>query len=173
MINVEIKARCTEDQFQMIRESLNGNEIYRKGFDRQIDTYFKVPNGRLKLRSGDIENFLIQYDRPNQAGPKISKYLLVKTEPGSYMREALTKALGVLVVVDKLREIFYLDNIKIQLDRIEGLGTFVEIEARDENEVIGQDKLQLQCELLMDKFGIKQTDLIESSYSDMILEQEA
>lgn len=56
-LNVEIKAKCSDPQ--RIRDILESHGAEHKGLDHQIDTYFRVQNGRLKLREGDIENFLI------------------------------------------------------------------------------------------------------------------
>ena len=67
-LNVEIKARCTNPEF--IRQYLKNYPASFKGIDEQTDTYFQSPEGRLKLREGNIENNLIYYKRVNSAGPK-------------------------------------------------------------------------------------------------------
>ena len=171
MINVEIKAKATVDQQTFIRNTLHFQGAVFKGTDNQIDTYFKVSNGRLKLRQGNIENCLIQYERQDQTGPKVSKYTLahLPVVTTANVKEALQKSLGILIVVDKVREIYYLDNIKIHLDVVRDFGTFVEIEARDEKEVIGKTKLEEQTNRLMLDFKIRTEDLISDSYSDMLL----
>ena len=97
--------------------------------DEQTDTYFNVPNGRLKLREGNIENNLIFYERTNQAGPRILIFNLVKVEDAEGLKEALTKSNGIKVVVKKRREIYYINNVKFHIDEVPGLGSFVEIEA--------------------------------------------
>ena len=66
-VNVEIKARC--DELDRIRNILKELRADFKGTDHQIDTYFRVPSGRLKLREGNIENYLIFYEREDQEGP--------------------------------------------------------------------------------------------------------
>ncbi|MFT5647501.1 MAG: adenylate cyclase class 2, partial [Aureispira sp.] len=66
--NVEIKAKCAD--IKVLEKILLEHQADYKGLDHQIDTYFNVPNGRLKLREGNIENALIHYDRGNQAKPK-------------------------------------------------------------------------------------------------------
>ena len=141
------------------------------GTDHQIDTYFKVANGRLKLREGNIENYLIFYEREDKAGPKQSNVILHKVEPGSNIKDLLTKSLGVLVVVDKMREIYFIDNVKFHLDNVQGLGTFVEIEAIDKDGNIGADKLLEQCNKYLELFNISQNNLLTNSYSDQIIGQ--
>jgi adenylate cyclase, class 2 len=167
-LNVEIKARCNNQD--SIRKYLQANHADFKGTDHQIDIYFNVPNGRLKLREGNIENYLIHYERENQAGPKQSRIILFKTEPQSSLKELLTKALGVLVVVDKKREIAFIGNVKFHIDTVKGLGTFMEIEAIDQDGTIGKDALYAQCQRYLHELGIADSDLVEKSYSDLLLQ---
>ena len=140
-----------------------------KGIDEQTDTYFNVLNGRLKLREGNIENNLIFYERTNQAGPKSSHFQLVKIEDASGLKEALTKSNGVKVVVKKQREIYYINNVKFHIDDVPGLGSFTEIEAGNVKVDLSQEQLKEQCDFYVKEFGIKEEDLIEVSYSDMLL----
>ena len=166
---IEIKARCTEQD--SIRDILKGDGAEFKGLDHQTDTYFRVPYGRLKLREGVIENNLIHYDRPNQEGPKQSSVLLYKSDPKSDLKGILMKSLGVLAVVEKKREIYFIDNIKFHIDTVAGLGTFIEIEAIDEDGSIGKERLQKQCEHYLMHFGVMDEDLVDRSYSDLMLEK--
>jgi len=166
-INIEIKAKCSNPN--TVREILRAHGADFKGTDHQIDTYFKVNEGRFKLREGNIENFLIFYSRTDQAGPKQSDVILYKTEPNSSLKTALTQALGVLVVVDKKREIYFIDNVKFHIDEVKELGSFIEIEAIDKDGGIGKDKLLEQCQKYMKLLNIAEADLIENSYSDMLL----
>lgn len=166
-INIEIKARCKSQQY--IRDILSAQGADFKGIDHQIDTYFKVATGRLKLREGDIENYLIYYERENVAGPKQSNVILAEMERGSNIKDILEKSLEVLTVVDKQREIYFIGNIKFHLDTVQDLGTFVEIEAIDRDGSIGKEKLLDQCNTYLKLFNIGETDLLRDSYSDQIL----
>ena len=167
-INVEIKAKCSnQDNIRNILKSKSARFI---GIDHQIDTYFKVNHGRLKLREGNIENHLIYYERQDTAGPKKSEVNLYKTEPGSPLKEILSKLFDILVVVDKQREIYFIDNIKFHIDTVNNLGSFIEIEAIDTNGNIGIDKLTQQCEHFLTLFEIQQQDLVSPSYSDLLLQ---
>jgi len=166
-INIEIKARCNNPE--EIREVLKSQNADYKGLDSQIDTYFKASNGRLKLREGNIENDLIYYERKNEKGPKQSNIILYKTAQNSQIKEILEKSLGTLAVVDKQREIYFIDNVKFHIDNVRNLGSFVEIEAIDRNGTIGIEKLTEQCNYYMNLFKIEKNDLIDISYSDMML----
>jgi len=166
-VNFEIKARCSNHDY--IRKILKENHLKFIGVDNQIDTYFKVSNGRLKLREGNIENLLIYYERENKAGPKQSNVILMPTVlKGDVLKEILTKSLDVLVVVNKKREIYSMNNVKFHLDKVLDLGNFVEIEASGRNESFGMI-LEEQCKRYMELFKIKESDLIVGSYSDMML----
>jgi adenylate cyclase class 2 len=139
IVNIEIKAKSENNS--KIREFLKLKNAEFKGTDHQVDTYFKAKNGRLKLREGSIENNLIHYNRENKKGPKQSDIILFKSEPGSTLKELLIKAIGVLTVIDKQREIYFIDNVKFHIDNVKELGTFIEIEAIDTKGTIGKEKL--------------------------------
>jgi len=167
VINVEIKARCHDHE--RIRRLLKAKNARFVGLDHQVDTYFQTDTGRLKLRQGTIENNLIWYQRPDRAGPKTSHCRLYKTEKGSALKNILQETMGVMVIVDKEREIHFIDNIKIHLDRVEGLGTFLEIEAQSEVGDKTEDFLNSQCSGLMQELGISPGDLLSDSYSDLLI----
>ena len=169
-LNVEIKARCSNASY--IRNYLVSKNANFKGVDKQTDTYFNVQNGRLKLREGNIENNLIYYKRDDNAGPKNSHFKLVKVEDAVGLKESLTDAIGVKVVVVKNREIYYIENVKFHLDEVPGLGSFVEIEAGNILADLSQELLKEQCDFYIKEFGIKEEDMISNSYSDMMLAKE-
>lgn len=166
VLNVEIKARCSRQD--EIREILLSRQADFIGVDHQVDTYFLVNHGRLKLREGNIENHLIHYQREDQQGPKQADVLLFRSDPSSTLKEILVKALGVLVVVDKIREIYFIGNVKFHIDRVTGLGTFVEIEAIDREGTIGKERLLEQCRYYLTLLEIAEKELVPVSYSDLM-----
>lgn len=164
---IEIKARCAYPQ--RVRELLRTREADFRGVDQQIDTYFKTPQGRLKVREGQLENSLVYYEREDQAGPKRSQVSLVSLAPHSGLKEILTTALGVLVIVEKQREIYFIENVKFHIDVVAGLGPFVEIEAIDADGSRGITTLHEQCQEFLNLFAIASQDLVAVSYSDLLL----
>jgi len=166
LLNIEIKAR-TADQGR-IRNIFSGLEAEYRGLDHQVDTYFNASKGRLKLREGNIENNLIYYERENMKGPKESRYDLLKTEPGSMIKNMLSSAMGVFKVVEKKREIYYIDNVKFHIDTVQNLGNFIEIEAIDNTGGTDSSALLEQCRHYLDLFGVKEEDLLTCSYSDLL-----
>lgn len=165
----EIKARCTDPQ--AVRDVLRLQKADFRGTDQQVDTYFKVPRGRLKLREGTIENCLVYYERKDQKGPKQSDVTLFPTSRGTTLKAILTQSLGVLVVVEKQREIYFIDNVKFHLDEVKQLGTFVEIEAIDRDGTLGTAHLLQQCQSFLALLSISPKDLIAVSYSDLLLRE--
>ncbi len=169
-LNVEIKARC--GQQDKIRQYLVSHGAELKGTDHQTDTYFNVQNGRLKLREGNIENNLIFYERPDQSGPKQSAFQLVKVADAAGLKKALASANGIKVVVEKIREIYFIKNVKFHIDHVPELGTFIEIEAGNITAPeLGAVQLQEQCDFYLKEFGITEKDLVEVSYSDLLMAQ--
>jgi adenylate cyclase, class 2 len=167
-LNVEFKARCTD--LDRARATLLALGATGPTEDHQIDTYFRVPHGRLKLREGTVEHALIHYARPNTSGPRRSDVTLYPTGPeASALKAALTAALGVRVVVDKRREILWLENVKCHLDRVEVLGTFLEVEAIAREASHTEAALRGQCDALLEALGVTPGDLIAESYSDLLL----
>lgn len=170
-LNIEIKARCNRPE--SIRKILKQHHAEFKGVDHQIDTYFNCQHGRLKLREGTIEHHLIHYDREDKPGPKKSLVTLYRPNPRSDLKQVLNRAMGVLVIVDKKREIYFIDNVKFHIDEVKYLGSFVEIEAIDSDRAMGQEKLQALCEKYIDLFELKEEDFIHLSYSDLLLDKKA
>jgi predicted adenylyl cyclase CyaB len=81
----------------------------------------------------------------------------------------LSKSMGIKVVVKKKREIYYIKNVKFHIDEVPGLGSFVEIEAGNILADLSQEELQKQCNFYLKEFNIEEKDLVDVSYSDMLL----
>jgi adenylate cyclase, class 2 len=166
-LNFEFKART--NQLSFLEEKLLSLQPKFIGEDFQTDTYFNISNGRLKLREGNIENALIHYNRINVASAKTSDVLLYQHQPNPLLKQILEKSLGVKVVVEKKRRIYFLGNVKFHFDEVEQLGSYVEVEAIDNDGTIGIEKLKLQCEHYASFFGIHANDYVSHSYSDLLL----
>jgi adenylate cyclase class 2 len=165
MRNIELKARLRDRANALsICEAIGAtfwNHIH------QVDTYFKVPDGRLKLREADPGGCeLVYYRRPNIAGPKGCDYTIEPAEPS--IKHLLVEALEQLAVVDKIRTLYLWSNVRIHLDLVQGLGDFIEFEAvldATHNDADGHTKL----EMLTIAFGLKPDDHETWSYLDLVL----
>ena len=165
--NLELKARCAD--LASARQAVEQLSARDGGTEIQIDTYFHVAHGRLKLR--EIEGqaaFLIAYDRPDQDAARLSAYHLVPVPDAAGLKAALTAALGVRCQVRKRRQIYFWHNVRVHLDEVDGLGSFVELEAVlsfDEDERIAQAHLEELCRVL----GIAPADPVAGSYGDHVI----
>ena len=168
-LNFEFKARTS--RLAELETFLKTHMPQYIGLDHQTDTYFNVPHGRLKLREGNIENALIHYQRTNTPGAKQSDVLLYQYQPDASLKAVLAAALGIKVIVDKSRKIYFIDNVKFHFDTVEDLGTFVEVEAIDKDSTIGLEKLKEQCAYYASLFAIADSDYESHSYSDLLLQK--
>lgn len=168
ILNVEVKNKTND--LKAVRSILENLGAQFKGIDHQVDTYFYTDTGRLKLREGNIEKSLIHYERANANGIKDSSINLLRLSETDELKKILIKSNGIKVVVDKRREIFFIENVKFHLDIVEGLGTFVEIEAIDEFGEKSKTELDTQCKKYFELLKLEESNNISFSYSDMIIE---
>jgi predicted adenylyl cyclase CyaB len=164
--NVEIKARARDfpDQLAAARELSNGREEVLV----QEDVFFAAPSGRLKLRKfagGPAE--LIYYERPDTELASESSYVVVPTDDAEAAGEFLSRLFGVVGVVKKTRTLCLVGSTRIHLDRVEGLGEFVEIEAVLEPAESFRDG-RARLEEIRSALGIDDSDLVDVAYVDML-----
>jgi predicted adenylyl cyclase CyaB len=164
--NIELKARCADPVAARNAAIAVGAEAV--GMLEQTDTYFRASHGRLKLREtiGKPAE-LIWYARPNHADARGSDYQIVHVSDPHALKVALSAAIGVRGVVKKRRELLMWHNVRIHLDVVENLGTFLEFEAvltDSADETSSLERLQT----LTDALGIADTDRIATSYSDQL-----
>jgi adenylate cyclase class IV len=135
----------------------------------QRDTYLAVPAGRLKLREerpGGAS--LIHYRRSDRPGERESRYLIAPVAEPAPLLALLEQALGVRVVVTKRRRLFLWDQVRIHLDEVEHLGTFIEFEAvaREDSDLAHEHRLVAR---LRDTFEIPAAHLRSGGYADQLL----
>jgi predicted adenylyl cyclase CyaB len=170
MTNIEIKAHCQDTK--RAEENLSSLGAGPAGSFHQKDTYFKVDKGRLKLceMSAD-EGHLIFYRRADVAGPKRSDYEIAFTTEPDALREMLRAVLGAWVEVEKTRQVWLWENVRIHLDDVKGLGQFVELEAVTDEKGVAESHQRV--EILMRALEIKGDQLVEGSYGDMLASEAA
>jgi predicted adenylyl cyclase CyaB len=137
--------------------------------EKQKDIYYyKVGGKRLKLRiiNGEFGH-LVYYDRKDTTNKRVSKYLLSDTGNPFELDKILRKFFKVQLVVNKTREIYTVKNLRIHLDRIQGIGIFMEFEIIYNS----LDDAKILMKELMKHFNIKRKDFIKDSYSDLILKK--
>lgn len=165
--NIELKARVAS--LAEARRAAVAVATSRLGEERQIDTYFHCTRGRLKLREREGQTAqLVWYARPDAGEARGSDYRLSNVIDADSLRQSLSDALGVLVVIEKQREIYLYDNVRIHLDEVIGLGPFVEFEAVMRP---GQsdDEGRAQLDFLCRHFALTGETFVPVSYSDLLL----
>lgn len=185
MRNLEIKARCLDEAtLDGIAQSAMTAGATPQGMLWQRDTYFVTPYGRLKLREERAEHggsasaeatteahaLLIGYTRPDVAGSRTSDYAISPAPDPAALRAALAATLGVWVVVEKLRALYLLGATRIHLDRVVGLGAFVELETvfGAESERVDEDALATEHQRIIALLGLDRLPVIAGSYSDLL-----
>jgi adenylate cyclase, class 2 len=167
IINIEVKSSIGNSE--LICSLLFDKNARFEGEDKQIDTYFNIDSGRLKVRQGNIENYLIHYFRPELKDIKRS---VVRLQELPFDNEGLLQMLtlihGVSVIVKKSRKIFFIENVKFHVDYVEELGQFIEIEACDQEGKFSESYLRNQCDFYIKYLGLEKENFINLSYSDMI-----
>src|SRR5712692_5834777 len=180
MRNLEFKTRCADltrgEQIATAIGASFGGDLH------QVDTYFVVSNGRLKLReflplphgAAAAGAELISYDRPEDTATRWSDYFTSPVPDAASMRDVLTRALGVRQVIEKVRRLYLYRGARIHLDRVTRLGAFVEFEvpttpppafAGDAGE---KSQAHATMRELMQAFGLNDADAIQASYSELL-----
>jgi homotetrameric cytidine deaminase len=164
--NVELKARDPDPDRSLARVRALGAED--RGELRQRDTYFAAPRGRLKLREQDPGGAeLIAYERDDTATARESRYRIAPVQDAAALREALDAALGTTVVVDKRRRLLLWEGVRIHLDRVDGLGDFVELEgvAGEASDLAGEGA---RVERLRAELQIADDAIEATGYADLL-----
>lgn len=171
--NVEVKARIPGGQ-----EGFAGRlDIARKltGVPEaelivQRDVFFQSPlGGRLKLRylQPPARSQLVYYDRPDVAGPKLSKFNKIEVDEPEVLEKILRQSNGTLGVLAKTRHLFLHGQTRIHLDEVKDLGHFMEFEVCLKPDQ-SLEQGQVIAEELSKEFGIKEEDLMTGSYFDAL-----
>jgi predicted adenylyl cyclase CyaB len=164
--NIEIKARIASIEELLPRVA----RLADRGPEHieQDDTFFACANGRLKLRTQPgCAGELIYYRRDDESGPKQSFYLRSAVTTPDILRESLSMAYGEAGRLRKHRVLFHRGRTRIHLDRVAGLGDFLELEvvlADDEDPDAGMR----EARDLLARFGIDEEQLVAGAYVDLI-----
>jgi len=164
--NLELKAPCPD--LEAVRACVLALPPHAHAREEQTDTYFHVSAGRLKLREiAGSRAELIWYDRPNTPGSRVSRYQLTPVADAAGLKALLAAALGIRGAVHKQRGIYLWHNVRIHLDRVAGLGDFIEFEAvlsTEKDRDASQSRLRFLCQQL----GLDPGQGIPTSYSDLL-----
>jgi predicted adenylyl cyclase CyaB len=171
MENIEIKYWLSEPE-KVERFLQTNSEIEPIWTKSQKDSYYNCYTGRLKLREeSGSDGQLISYQRPDSNGSRISHYEIYSTQNPQLLNNVLTDSLGLRVIVQKVRQLFHYRNVRIHLDRVEELGSFLELESVVDEEVnreLARDNLKKIQNMLVSFLF----EPVAVSYADLMLKQE-
>ncbi len=175
--NLELKVQCPADAIDDLRarvESLICSPILRL---HQVDTYFRVERGRLKLREIRAEGDpgltaraeLIAYARPTESGSRWSSYQVIPIagHAAAALLAGLLMTHEQIARVDKVREVAVIGQTRVHLDRVDRLGTFVELETVISTQ--GDDAAAAEHQCVIELLGLAQYPSVAGSYSDLVL----
>jgi len=163
--NIEIKARVEDIEALTAKAAAIADQGPIEII--QDDTFFVCDAGRLKLRTFAVgEGELIFYRRNNQTGPRESFYVRSPTSAPDTMREALSLAYGQAGRVQKRRTLFFVGRARVHLDRVSGLGNFLELEVPLEEHEPFEAGVREAHELMAQLF-VDPSQLIEGAYVDL------
>jgi adenylate cyclase class IV len=165
--NVEIKAKVADSA--AVRDAVEKLSSGPPEVLEQEDTFFHCPRGRLKLRrlAGAAQAELLYYERPDTAGPKECRYLVHRTTDPDGLRAVLAATLGIRGTIRKQRTVFLAGQTRVHLDRVEGLGEFVELEVVLRPEQDANDG-RLIAGQLMARLGLSPNQLVDGAYIDLL-----
>lgn len=165
--NTEIKARITSVE-ALLPLAITLADGGPPQLIAQDDTFFRVPHGRLKLRVfADGTGELIHYHRADTEGPKVSDYVISPVPAPDAMRLSLSRANGLLGRVRKQRTLLLAGATRIHLDRVEGLGDFLELEVVLREDQTDRDGDRIAHDV-MQRLGVKPEDLLRGAYLDLL-----
>ena len=134
----------------------------------QDDTFFTCATGRLKLRvfeGGSSE--LIAYARPDASGPKTSDYSIASVADADALRTTLSRALGACGRVIKTRTLLMAGRTRLHLDRVEGLGDFLELAVVLHDGESANDGVAV-ADALLARLQIQRSQLVAGAYVDLL-----
>ncbi len=168
--NIELKAQDTDPSASLeVCRALGAED---RGMIAQRDTYFKVARGGLKLREEQPGRpHLIQFDRASEPQQRESRYRIIEVSDGTALCEALAAAIGIRGVVVKRRRLLLWQSVRIHLDEVEQLGTFIELEAVAPPDSDLAHEYRLVAEL-RDALGITDERLVALGYAEQLIRRD-
>jgi homotetrameric cytidine deaminase len=168
--NVELKARDHDPEATLAAALAHG--AVDQGVLTQVDTYFAAREGRLKLREEDGAATLIAYARADEATARTSTYHLIDVPDPAALKAALDAALGTVVVVEKFRRLLLWQDVRIHIDAVEDLGSWIELEAvAPADSDLGAEHRKVAE--LREVLKMADEDVVATGYAGLLLEDGA
>ena len=167
MENIELKGKIESlEHARKVCEQIGAEFEWQR---LQQDIYYAIGDERLKLRIADNEpRYLVHYLRPSTESARKCESRILRLENccHSDARSFFNTALKPCAQVVKTRQLFMWQGVRIHLDSVKGLGDFIEFE-----HPIGKytrEEAKARTLSLVALFGIRESDIVLGSYSDMV-----
>ena len=168
MKNIEFKSELRD--IELARATCLQLRAKRPGVLHQTDEYVAVPEGRLKKRSERVEGSThtrtewIWYMRDDRTTARTS--LWTRLDSAQVHARWPQLDLTITRTIVKRRELWTIENVRIHLDSIVGLGNYFELEG-----VCGPAadlaETKLKVETLLEKFRPALGEAVSASYADL------
>jgi adenylate cyclase class IV len=165
--NIELKARDPDPSASL--EVCRDLGAADRGEIAQRDTYFAVAHGGLKLREEQPGRpHLVQFERASEPQQRESRYRIIEVSDGEALCAALAAAIGIRGVVAERRHLLLWQSVRIHLDEVEQLGTFIELEAvaPPDSDLTAEHRL---VATLRDALGITDERLVALGYAEQLI----
>lgn len=161
---IKISVKDIKELEKAVRKLLRSKK-HKHFIESQKDIYYNIDGGRLKLRiiNDEIGN-LIYYNRNEHNKKRVSNYIISATKNFNELDEILRKLFDIFIIVDKRREIYTYEKVRIHLDKVNKLGSFLEIEVIYDSL---KDAKKIMNDLL-NYFSLNENEFIKDSYSDLL-----
>lgn len=170
---IEIEVKCPVDDLDAVERILRERGARFEGVLNQTDLYLSHPcrdfgltDEALRLRR-ENERHILFYK-----GPKLDKMTKTREElstpipdPESLMLILKRVGFEKVIEVEKVRRVYVLNEVEVSLDRVTGLGGFVELEVQD----LEQERGRAMLFGLMKELGLERTE--RSSYLELLLQK--
>jgi len=166
-LEVEVKVRIN---IEKVKNKLSNLGVKFIRDQHQLDTYFSHPcrdfkksDEALRVRITANKYFLTYKGKKLDSQTKTRNEVEIEVNSKIFN---LLKALGFSEIrkIEKQRSFYRWDNLGVYLDKVEGLGEFLEVEGDS-----WEDKKKIFQ--LLEKLGIKKNRLIRKSYLELVGEE--
>lgn len=173
MLEIEVKARADH---LPVKEQLSVMGAVFVGVQHHCDTYFNAPDRdfaktdeALRIRSVDGRSVMTYKGKKLDTLSKTREEFETPVDGGTTRSILLALGFYESGIVKKTREVYRFENMTICLDKVEGLGEFMEVEIVAESNIETHRK---QIFSFLANFGIREEDSIRTSYLEMVLENQ-
>ena len=166
--NIEFKAELRD--IELARTTCAFLHARRIAILHQTDEYVSVPEGRLKKRSerdevsGRSRCEWIWYTRADRTNARLSVWTRLDDAQLEVRWPSLDRTITRTIV--KRRELWLIENVRIHLDTVAGLGNYFELEGVCGSRS-GLAETKLKVDTLLEKFRPVLGEAVSASYAEL------